>query len=195
MKNETMAEKVDTYKNAMKYAVDDGIKALIAAQKANDAASATAQSLTSVVEVIHNHHDERAACDAFNQIAEGVKYADDKIRTLNATAKRVAAMQENDKGVYLVIPSKKKIWQGAIWKDRNPNAVKAVTVKALLAAAKKLGELLARWSKENADVKGADTLRAMILDMVANGGQQTHEVEETRGTIAVNVIPLHRDAA
>lgn len=175
--------------------IQNAIKALNAAQKANDAASATAQSLTSVIEVIHNHHDERAACDAFNQIADGVKYVDAKIRTLNATAKRVAGMEENDKGVYLVIPSKKKVWQGAIWKDRNPNAVKAVTVKALIAAAKKLGELLARWSKENADVQGADTLRAMIIDMVANGGQQTHEVEETRGTIAVNVIPMHRDAA
>jgi hypothetical protein len=156
--------------------IQNAIKALNAAQKANDAASSTAQSLTSVLEIIHNYHDERAACDAFNQIAEGVKYVDAKIRTLNATAKRVAAMQENDKGVYLV-------------------AVKAVTVKALIAAAKKLGELLDRWSKENADVKGADTLRAMIIDMVANGGHQTHDVEETRGTVAVKVIPMHRNAA
>jgi hypothetical protein len=175
--------------------IQNAIKALNAAQKANDAASQTNQSLTSILGIIHNYHSEVAACDAINQIAEGVKYADDKIRTLNATAKRVAAMEENDKGVYLVIPSKKKVWQGAIWKERNPNAVKAVTVKALIAAAKKLGELLDRWSKENADVKGADTLRAMIIDMVANGGHQTHDVEETRGTVAVNVIPMHRNAS
>jgi hypothetical protein len=175
--------------------VKPAVSALTAAQKANNEAQKTNQTLTSVLEIIHNYHDEVAACAAINLIAEGVKYADDKIRTLNATAKRVAAMEENNKGVYLVIPSKKKVWQGAIWKDRNPNAVKAVTVKALIATAKKLGELLARWSKQNADVKGADTLRAMIIDMVANGGKQTHDVEETRGTIAVNVIPMHRDAA
>ncbi len=154
-----------------------------------DADAATAKgTVTELCEVIHcyvnNEGDQHGpeTMELLNEVVSELsgtchKNTDKAVRCLNSTLNRIGKRDgEKDlyNGRYLMVPTKRGVWQGAISKlIAEPDAPSA---KQLMKEALALREKMDRFQKEFEGIAGSEAVIDAVADIVALSNQFIPEV-------------------